>query len=166
MQKRTYPILLLFFGTLLINGCSPKITLTFEHHFPYCGGMMPDSIAIKGRLERSVRHAYILVSDNFEKQVVTDAKGQWRGRINMNKDLTVIDSDKRLGFETLKAKYQLEDSINYRYMNLKEFEQWRLKPTAFLKFETVGMLNYNIRLELMCFVGKNPIIIYKGPKPR
>jgi len=165
---------------LLLVSCKSTITIQVTNHWPYCGGKLPDSTEINGRNEGFSNHYFRVTEGNKIKTIRTDEFGLWKGRLNITKEITIMDIDKTFSLEELKLKYPLPTSDNateqpvYAYVTP---EEWLSRCS--LDYVSIGALcseeniarngkidPLQVVINRTCFTGTNPIIKYIGPKPR
>ena len=164
----------------LLVSCKSTITIQVTNHWPYCGGKLPDSTEMNGRNERFSYHSFQITEGNKTKIIRTDEFGLWKGRLDVTKEITIMDIDKTFSLEELKSAYPLPASNISNEQPIYEFvtpEEWLSRCS--LDYVSIGALcseeniasNGNIDtlhvvINRTCFTGTNPIIKYIGPKPR
>lgn len=164
----------------LLVSCKSTITIKVTNHWPYCGGKLPDSTEMNGRNEGFSNHYFRVTEGNKIKTIRTDEFGLWKGRLNITKEITIMDIDKTFSLEELKLKYPLPTSDNateqpvYAYLTP---EEWLSRCS--MDYVSIGALcseenitkngkidTLQVVINRTCFTGTNPIIKYIGPKPR
>jgi hypothetical protein len=164
----------------LMVSCKSTITIPVTNHWPYCGGKLPDSTEINGRNEGFSYHSFRVTEGNKTKLIRTDEFGLWKGRLDVTKEITIMDIDKTFSLEELKSAYPLPTSSSSNDQPLYAYvtpEEWLSRCS--LDYVSIGALcseeniarNGNIDtlhvvINRTCFTGTNPIIKYIGPKPR
>ena len=92
-------IFVVFFGILtVLSSCHPKTVIYVQNHWPYCGGKLPDSTEMKGRNEGFSYHSFRVTEGNMTKLISTDEFGFWTGRLDVTKEITIMDIDKTFSF--------------------------------------------------------------------
>lgn len=181
MILRIFSFLLLISSSTVFTSCNKKIVIHVQNHWPYCGGKLPDALEAKGRTENFIEHTFTLIEENQQHSITTDKSGIWKGRLNLKKEILIIDSDKSLSLEELKAKYPLtfqhdsKEGANYRYFTSAEWYDWRSSADYMSitekkmnsDFPKKGLQDtLRITIPRSCFTGTNPIIQYVGPIPK
>jgi len=156
---------------LLIVSCSSqKIQIQLQVFKPYCGGAKPTAIQAEGTLYASAGMQLDLscVDKNNTrrvKQIYLDDNGLWKGALREGQ-YTIKQADKSLSLTALKAKYHLNDTLNYKYIGDKKLDQWTKETDFVFSVVASDTLRKSFILKEKCFVGLNPCFEYKGPKPR
>lgn len=164
----------------VLSSCHPKTVIYVQNHWPYCGGKLPDSTEVNGKMEAFSNHSFRVTEGKKNKIIRTDEFGFWKGRLDVKEEVTIQDIDKTCSLEELKTKYPLPTTNSpteqplYAYLTPEEW-LWRCS----LDYVSIGPLcsKENIRrngkidtltvvINRTCFTGTNPIIKYIGPKPR
>ena len=164
----------------VLSSCHPKTVIYVQNHWPYCGGKLPESSEVNGKNEGFSNHSFRVTEGNKTKLISTDEFGFWKGRINVNEEVTIQDIDKTFSLEELKPKYPLPANSGtteepmYAYLTPEEWF-WRCS----LDYVSIGALcskeniarngkidTLSVVINRTCFTGTNPIIKYIGPKPR
>ncbi|MFM7596550.1 MAG: hypothetical protein ACKO4Y_10250 [Flavobacteriales bacterium] len=164
----------------VLSSCHPKTVIYIQNHWPYCGGKLPESSEVNGKNEGFSNHSFQVTVGGKKKIIRTNEFGFWKGRINVNEEVTIQDIDKICSLEELKTKYPLPANSGtteepmYAYLTPEEWS-WRCS----LDYVSIGALysKENIKrngkidtltvvINRTCFTGTNPIIKYIGPKPR
>jgi hypothetical protein len=162
----------------LMVSCKSTITIQVTNHWPYCGGKLPDSTEMNGRNEGFSYHSFRVTEGNKTKLIRTDEFGLWKGRLDVTKEITIMDIDKTFSLEELKSAYPLPTSNSSNEQPLYAYitpEEWLSRCS--LDYVSIGALCSNISrnrkidtlqvvINRPCFTGTNPIIKYIGPKPR
>ncbi len=164
----------------VLNSCHPKTVIYVQNHWPYCGGKLPDSAEVNGNMEAFCSHSFRVTEGNKTKLISTDEFGFWKGRLDVNKEVTILDIDKTFSIEELKTKYPLPTTNSATELPLYAYltpEEWFCRCS--LDYFSIGALcsKENIKrngkidtltvvINRTCFTGTNPIIKYIGPKPR
>jgi hypothetical protein len=174
-------IFVVFIGLLtVLSSCHPKTVIYVQNHWPYCGGKLPDSTEIKGRNEVFSNHSFRVTEGNKTKLIRTDEFGFWKGRLNVTKEITIMDIDKTFSLAELKPKYPLPTTSSATEQPLYAYltpEEWLLRCS--LDYVSIGALcskeniarngkidTIAVVINRTCFTGTNPIIKYIGPKPK
>lgn len=164
----------------VLSSCHPKTVIYVQNHWPYCGGKLPDSTEVNGKMEAFSYHSFRVTEGNKTKLISTDEFGFWKGRLDVTKEVTILDIDKTFSIEELKTKYPLPTTNSATELPLYAYltpEEWFCRCS--LDYFSFGALcsKENIKrngkidtltvvINRTCFTGTNPIIKYIGPKPR
>ena len=168
-------LLLLIPLTLLITACNSLVKINVCYHAPYCGGKLPNETEAMGQIIPMENHGFLLTERSSGKTMkqppktktfFTDSLGNWTGRMSTNKQFALTDLDKACDIDALKRKYPLNDSVNYAYLSEKEIIIWRNSNEGFFSVQKATKTPIFFLIERPCFVGSNPIIRYRGAKPR